>query len=138
MCGAALCLPIAVSECLSCGIIESPVILDCLRSISLVLDGTRKSTANSGETPRPAQDICLGAAGLVVACEGKVIIPPGFAESMFGSLRKAAAHQRGVDSGARVASLLALAAMVGCPLLGLGEFAPRYAVGLCATCILIL
>lgn len=132
VCGAALCLTTAASECLSCGLIDSPAVLGCLRSLSVALDGatTAASGAATGRQRMPAQDACLGAAGLVVACAGKVMLPPGFAESMFDSLRKAAAHRRGADSGFRAASLLALGSMVGCPLLGRGEFAPR-----CVACV---
>ncbi len=122
LCGASLGLAAAASECLSCGLVDAPVILSCLRSVSLSLDA---STNPDGSGKVPAQDTCLGAAGLVVACEGKVVLPPGFAESMFESLRKATAHRRGANSGVRVASLLALASLVGCPLLGVGELAPR-------------
>lgn len=122
LCGASLGLAAAASECLSCGLVDAPVILSCLRSVSLSLDA---STNPDGSGKVPAQDTCLGAAGLVVACDGKVVLPPGFAESMFESLRKAAAHRRGAKSGVRVASLLALASLVGCPLLGVGELVPR-------------
>lgn len=133
VCGAALCLATAASEGLLCGLVDSPVVLDCLRSISLALDGSSPAALPEGRaelTGRPpAQDAYLGAAGLVAACERrKVILPPGFAESVFESLRRTAAHRRGAKSGVRVASLLALASMVGCPLLGPGEFAPRCAV----------
>lgn len=136
VCGAALCLATAASECLSCGLIDSPAVLGCLRSISLALDGSSPSALPGGErgelTGRlPAQDAYIGAAGLVATCERrKVTLPPGFAESVFESLRRTAAHRRGAKSGIRVASLLALASVVGCPLLGPGEFAPR--CGLCA------
>ena len=122
VCGASICLAAAASECLSCGLIDGPVVLSCLRSVSLSLDASA-SPAESGK--QPAQDTCLGAAGLVVVCEGKVVLPPGFAESMFDSLRKAAVHRRGANSGDRVASLLALASLVGCPLLGPGELVPK-------------
>eukprot|EP00752_Nemacystus_decipiens_P001922 g1851.t1 len=122
LCGASICLAAAASECLSCGLVDGPVVLSCLRSVSLSLDASA-SPAESGEPP--AQDTCLGAAGLVAVCEGRVVLPPGFAESMFDSLRKAAAHRRGADSGVRVASLLALAWLVGCPLLDPGGLVPR-------------
>ena len=135
VCGAALCLATAASECLSCGLVDSPAVLGCLRSISLALDAS--SPALPGERGElagrpPAQDAYLGVAGLVAACERrKVILPPGFGESVFESLRKTAAHRRGAKSGIRVASFLALASMVGCPLLGPGEFAPRCVVFFC-------
>lgn len=131
VCGAALCLATAASECLSCGLIDSPAVLGCLRSISLALDGSSPSALPGGECGKltgrlPAQDAYLGAAGLVAACERrKVTLPPGFAESVFESLRRTAAHRRGAKSGIRVASLLALASVVGCPLLGPGDFASR-------------
>lgn len=133
MCGAALCLATAASEGLSCGLVDSPAVLDCLRSISLALDGSSPAALPEGRgglTGRPpAQDAYLGAAGLVAACERqKILLPPGFAESVFESLRRTAAHRRGAKSGIRVASLLALASIIGCPLLGPGEFAPRCAV----------
>lgn len=124
LCGATLCLSASASECLSCGVIDGPVVLSCLRSVSLSLDASTIATAE-GEKVLPAQDTSLGAASLVVVCEGKVVVPPGFAESMFDSLRKAAAQRRGADSGVRVASLLALASLVGCPLLSPGEFVPK-------------
>lgn len=122
LCGATLCLATAASECLSCGLVDAPVILSCLRSVSLDLDA---SSNPAGRGKIPAQDACLGAAGLVAACEGKVVLPPRFAESMFDKLRKAAEHRRGGNSGVRVASLWALASLVGCPLLGPGELVPR-------------
>lgn len=143
VCGAALCLATAASEGLSCGLVDSPAVLGCLRSISLALDGSSPAAlpGDRGElsTGRPpAQDAYLGAAGLVATCERrKVILPPGFAESVFESLRRTAAHRRGAKSGIRVASLLALASMIGCPLLGPGEFAPRCAIFfvLCVFCL---
>lgn len=122
LCGATLCLAAAASECLSCGLVDAPVILSCLRSVSLDLDAS-SNPAGSGNIP--AQDACLGAAGLVAACEGKVALPPGFAESMFDRLRKAAAYRRCANSGVRVASLWALASLVGCTPLGTGELVPR-------------
>lgn len=122
LCGASICLAAAASECMSCGLIDGPVVLSCLRAVSLSLDAST-SPAEGGR--QPAQDTCLGAAGLVVVCEGKVVLPPGFAESMFDSLRKAAVHRRGADSGVRVMSLLALASLVGCALLGPGELVPK-------------
>lgn len=124
LCGATLCLAAAASECLSCALVDGPVMLSCLRSVSLDLD-LDPSSNKDGRGKTPAQDACLGAAGLVTACEGKVVLPPGFAESMFERLRKAAAHRRGANSGVRVASLWALASLVGCPLLVPGELVPR-------------
>lgn len=121
-CGANICLATAASECLSCGLIDGPIVLSCLRSVSASLDAST-NPAESGE--QPAQDTCLGAAGLIKACEGRVVLPPGFAESMFDSLRKAAVHRRGANSGVRVASLLALASLLGCPLLGTGELVSK-------------
>lgn len=123
LCGANLCLAAAASECLSCGLIDGPAVLSCLRSVSLSLDASTNNSAGSGK--EPAQDTCLGAAGLVAVCEGKVVLPPGFAESMFDSLRKAAVYRRGANSGIRVVSLLALASLIGCPLLGFGELVPK-------------
>lgn len=122
LCGATLCLAAAASECISCGLVDAPVILTCLRSVSVNLDGLANP---SGSAKLPAQDASLGAAGLIVVCEGKVVLPPGFAESLFENLRKAAAHRRGANSGARVASLLALASLIGCPLMTPGELVPR-------------
>ncbi|CBN77167.1 conserved unknown protein [Ectocarpus siliculosus] len=122
LCGATLCLAAAASECISCGLVDAPVILTCLRSVSVSLDGLANP---SGSEKLPAQDTSLGAAGLIVVCEGKVVLPPGFAESLFESLRKAAAHRRGANSGVRVASLLALASLIGCPLMAPGELVPR-------------
>lgn len=122
LCGATLCLAAAASECLSCALVDAPVMLSCLRSVSLDLEA---SSNKDGRGKIPAQDACLGAAGLVAACEGKVVLPPGFAESMFESLRKAAAHRRGANSGVRVASLWALASLVGCPPLVPGEHVPK-------------
>ncbi|CAM9489778.1 unnamed protein product [Ectocarpus fasciculatus] len=122
LCGATLCLAAAASECISCGLVDAPVILTCLRSVSVSLDGLANP---SGSKKLPAQDTSLGAAGLIVVCEGKVVLPPGFAESLFENLRKAAAHRRGANSGVRVASLLALASLIGCPLMAPGELVPR-------------
>lgn len=131
VCGAALCLPVAASECLSCGVVDAPVILASLQSLSLALDGAGGSDQSSfnpdGRTKGAllAQDACLGAAGLVVACDGKVALPAGFAASVFEGLRKTARHRRVGDSGARVTALLALGSMCGCPLLPGGELTPR-------------
>ncbi|CAM9900496.1 unnamed protein product [Scytosiphon promiscuus] len=125
LCGATLCLAAASSECLSCGLLDAPVLLACLRSVSLNLDGPAQQQQPAASRKAPAQDTCLGAAGLVAACEGKVVLPAGFVESMFEGLRGAAAPRRGADSGVRVASMFALATVVGCPLLTAGEQVPR-------------
>lgn len=128
VCGSALCLPVVASECLSCGLIDSPAILDCLRSLSVALDGAT-SPRPGGERGCAAQDVCIGAASLVASIHGKVVLPPGFVESMFERLRKAAANpvnRTGMERGSRVVSFLALSSLIGCPLLGIGEFVPRY------------
>ncbi|CAM9220768.1 unnamed protein product, partial [Hapterophycus canaliculatus] len=124
LCGATLCLAAAASECLPCGLLDAPVILACLRSVSLNLDSPAPRQAAESRK-LPAQDTCLGAAGLVAACEGKVVLPAGFVESMCESLRKAAAPRRGSESGVRVASMFALATVLGCPPLVPGELVPR-------------
>lgn len=149
-CGASLCLSAAVSQCLSCGVLDSPTILGCLRSLSLAVDEALSSTARplgerpssrrgtavtdapdrghkKTETPAPPQDACLGLASLAVACEGHVLLPPGFADSVFDKLRKAVGHRRGGDNGIRVVSLLALGSLIGGQILGAGEFRPRQA-----------
>lgn len=128
VCGSALCLPVVASECLSCGLIDSPAILDCLRSLSVALDGAT-SPRPGGERGCAAQDVCIGAASLVASIHGKVVLPPGFVDSMFERLRKAAANpvnRTGMERGSRVVSFLALSSLIGCPLLGIGEFVPRY------------
>lgn len=150
VCGASLCLPTAVSECLSCGIIDSPAILECISSLSLMLDSAepegglagksagghapvismetsgvrgKNSTGKAARSP-PPQDAWLGLAGIMVACEGNLLLPPGFAEAVFDKLRKAMIHRRGGDNGVRVASMFAMGSLFGCPILG-GEFRPR-------------
>ena len=127
VCGAALCLSPVASECLTCGLIDVPMILGCLRSLSVALDGATSALSN-GERGSTSQDVFIGAAVLVASVHGRVILPPGFTESMFERLRNAAAHRSCQDSGVRVASLLGLASMVGCPLLGVGEYVPRCAI----------
>ncbi|CAM9913922.1 unnamed protein product, partial [Choristocarpus tenellus] len=142
VCGAALALPTAVAECLSCGLVSSPDILDCLRSLSLDLDNI---TFEEGGLLVPvAQDTCLGVAGLIAVCDrGGVALPPGFASHAFASLERAATSRtrgtgggnvsgRGVgdigrdSSGGRSAALLALGTFAGSCLMGPGPFVPRY------------